>query len=364
MRISLAVAVFAALSCSDGTGPGTVVPEKPQYLSPLNGADDVPVNIELEWSEAKGADWYIVLVGSRPDQMDSVETRETSLALLDLPHGTTIPWQVGAVAPDTTVWGDMWSFTTVPALMPPAAPVYVSPTAGTVVLTNTTFKWFTTNGAELYRVCRGTAEDNLSVCGTTQDTTLSVVGLAFSTPHYWQVTAVNDAGETEGPVWMFVTASPSADNLVHTELSITDGSGAEVQSSTVDGTHTFKASFWGDADNALRYAIFTAAWPECVEGQNPCVSIAFVVDDYLGRAYAAGERIDFELEAEFGSVGNWLVSTLAVGEGVAEDARRFVVTAPAGASGGFIVNGQVAVKVDGSLIGYIDPVTKRFHNKR
>jgi hypothetical protein len=91
----------------------------------------------------------------------------------------------------------------------PSAP---SPKSGaTAVSIDADLSWAEAAGADLYDVYFG-ATDPPALAGNTTAVSWTLATLSYDATYYWQVVAVNEAGETAGPVWSFTTVSAPTDD--------------------------------------------------------------------------------------------------------------------------------------------------------
>ncbi len=108
-------------------------PEPATLLTPTNGTTDIDeANTTLSWKLRDYAIQYCLLLGTDPDNMDTLvswthELSEEYLITESLDIGTTYYWQVGERNDDCTegVFSDLWSFST---NCPPATNLYISRT--------------------------------------------------------------------------------------------------------------------------------------------------------------------------------------------------------------------------------------------
>ncbi len=186
----------------------------PNLLEPSQGATEVAAAPLLRWSEAIGIGVYDVEVSTDPSFTNV--TRRFSTARLDttisaFPEFTQVFWRVrsrtnAGVGP----WSIVGRFTTVLGVPTLRTPV-VTGKDTVAILPGHVFEWTTATGALQYRLRItpvGADEpvlDTLLIGRSFRPTTL-----AESTPHTWNVRAVNDTvvgrPSTEG---FFVTAPPA-----------------------------------------------------------------------------------------------------------------------------------------------------------
>jgi hypothetical protein len=124
----------------------------------------------------------------------------------------TYYWQVRAVNGAGTTEADdgtWWNFTTTPP--PPGAFSKTAPAGGAFVTTSPTLTWGASSGATSYEYCHDTSNNNscdTSWISTGGSTSAGLSGLTNNRTYYWQIRAVNTAGNTEanGGTWWSFTA--------------------------------------------------------------------------------------------------------------------------------------------------------------
>jgi hypothetical protein len=95
------------------TVPCTIAPRPFDNLSPLDGAVDQPLDVELVWEASDQAFTYDVYLGTCPDLLALVTTVPGPQATIrGLSKGTTYYWKAVAVNPCGEREGVVWSFTT------------------------------------------------------------------------------------------------------------------------------------------------------------------------------------------------------------------------------------------------------------
>jgi hypothetical protein len=190
-------------------------PATPNSPSPANGATGQLASLTLTWAAA-GATTYDVLFGpTDPPSQVASGISAASYAVSGLTAGATYFWQIVAHNAGGANQGPEWSFTT--AVPPPSAPASPSPATGATGVNTQPMLTWTASGATGYDVAFGTtyppplrssnqtAASYFPVC---ECNTGTPTPLAYSTAYFWQITARNAGGITEGPVWSFTTAAP------------------------------------------------------------------------------------------------------------------------------------------------------------
>jgi len=227
--------------------PPPTPPASPAGPSPANSATAISNNTALSWSAANGATSYNVAFGtSNPPPATATALTTLSFQPTTLAYSTTYFWRVTAVNAAGSTAGPIWSFTTgaapPPPLAPPAAPSGPSPVnSGSAISINTGLGWSAANGASGYNVAFGASNPPSPVAtGLITSSFQPATALAYSTTYYWQITAVNAAGSTAGPIWSFTTGAaplppPPVNNTVLKRLRVVTWNVA--QGYTLAGAH-------------------------------------------------------------------------------------------------------------------------------
>jgi len=190
-------------------------PAMPASPSPANGATGVTTTPTLTWTSS-GATSYDVSFGTtNPPAQTTTGQAAASYTPSALAAGTTYFWQIVAHNAGGATTGPVWSFATVPAAQPPAAPASPAPANGaTGVSTTPTLTW-SAAGATSYDISFGTANPPPLVTSGATSASYAPPTLAAGTTYFWQIVARNDAGTASGPVWSFTTAAPPTDIVVY-----------------------------------------------------------------------------------------------------------------------------------------------------
>lgn len=129
---------------------------------------------------------------------------------------------------------------------PPGEPSNPIPNNGSTGMPTLGFLiWDAATDADHYSVAFGTSNPPPTVNDNFMGTMFSYSGLAGGTQYFWRITAVNQWGETEGPLWSFTTVAPlpgQATNPFPTNNAV------NVPITTFLG--------WDAADDATSYAVF------------------------------------------------------------------------------------------------------------
>ena len=183
--------------------------------TPANGATVPSRSLTLTWDPSARATSYEYCVDTTNDgqclgQWNS--TTGTSVPLNTIFNNTAHYWQVRAVNAGGTTYansGTFWSFTTQEA---PRGFSKSGPGNGvTAQATSLTLAWNWSELAARYEYCVDTTNDS-TCAGSWTDVgnaaSAAVNGLAYGTPYYWQVRAVNPGGATGANMdtwWSFTT---------------------------------------------------------------------------------------------------------------------------------------------------------------
>ncbi len=189
----------------------TVPPKTAYFPDPVDGAESVETNVELNWEEGFGAILHTVYFGDNPDDVNS--------ATGGLPQGTTnytpgtltmaktYYWRVDEFDGSETHKGDVWSFITEGAVANP------QPANGAVGVSQTPVLTWTPGvfGAS-HEVYFGTDATSLELksSGNLGSESYDPGQLEWNTTYYWRVDEANNANADSpwtGPLWSFTTAN-------------------------------------------------------------------------------------------------------------------------------------------------------------
>jgi len=240
----------------------TVAAGVPTLVSPADLAVNQPSNPTLVWDPVAGAGTYQLQVSTSSTFGTTVYNNSTLTATSQVVSGlapaTSYYWRVNAtVSSGTGVYSSIWRFTT---LGPPAAPVLASPlNTAQNQPTSLTLSWFTSVGADTYRLQIDTTSAFTSPVLLFNDSTITstsqqISGLQVGRTYYWRVNAKNAAGTSSYSSRNFSTglvppqppllaAPPDMDTVITTSpsLSWNPSTGAETYRLQVDTSATFSS---------------------------------------------------------------------------------------------------------------------------
>jgi len=190
--------------------PGCGTPQPPGKAinpAPVNGAGNVDINADIDWSAGSEADSHEVYFGSSfPPAFQTIQTG-TSFDPGLLTNSSTYYWRIDETNSVGTTTGDTWSFDTEAIPVPPAPASNPDPADGAIdVASNTSLTWSAGEGADSHDVYFGTNSPPASL-GNQTGATFDPGTLASTTTYYWRIDEVNGAGTTAGTEWSFTTAA-------------------------------------------------------------------------------------------------------------------------------------------------------------
>ena len=204
--------------------PGT--PDAPTLESPADGATDVTIIIDLEWSIGENTDAVVLYLANNEEFTSATEVpltdADTLYTTTALAYSTTYYWKVKAIntVDEYETSSDVWSFTTEIDPNTPVAATLVSPANNaTNVAIDTNIEWTEGNMTDhsvLYIADNAEFTDATIVNPATSPYTSS---LDLFTTYYWKVVAVGPTAiEVESSVRSFkteygVASVPYAENF-------------------------------------------------------------------------------------------------------------------------------------------------------
>jgi hypothetical protein len=276
-----------------GTAPA--VPAAPTNLAATAGN----AQVSLTWTASTGATGYKVYRGMTASSLTLLQNvGGTSLTNSGLMNGTTYYYQVTAVnAAGESGKSNQASATPQAPVTVPAAPTNLTATAGNAQVSLT---WTASTGAAGYNVYRGTTASSLTLLQGTSSTSFTNTVLSNGTTYYYQVTAVNAAGESGKSNQ--ASATPLAPPSNNGPILALDAGGAAAGSYAADTdfsgggasstTHVIDTSgVTGPAPQAVyqtwRYGTCTYTLPNLAAGASYTVRLDFAEN----VATAAGQRV-------------------------------------------------------------------------
>jgi hypothetical protein len=188
-------------------------PSKATGPTPADQATEVPIAQVLSFTRPSNATSVDIWFGT-PGALTKVVSNTTATTYDPvIIASTTYQWRIDTINAAGTTTGDTWQFITV---TPPAAVSTPTPTSGlNGVARNQDISWAAGARATSYRVYFSTVQADVAskaagalqvpdITTTTWDTGL----LGINTAYYWRVVSINEAGTTDGPVWVFTTGTP------------------------------------------------------------------------------------------------------------------------------------------------------------
>ena len=184
-------------------------------ISPVAGADDQALSLNLTWSSSSSATSYEIVVDNNSNFGSPIATQSqtgTSYSLSGLSYSTTYYWKVTASNSEGSEV-ETASFSTLAPPPPVGSFAHSSPANAAVgVATNVALTWSASANADSYSLVVSTSS-NLSnpiinaggISGTSYNANLS-----DGTKYYWRVTASNEVSSTSSTKTSFTTLVPPA----------------------------------------------------------------------------------------------------------------------------------------------------------
>jgi len=187
------------------------IPPKTAYFpEPADGAESVPVDVELSWRGGFGSKLHTVYFGETFEEVDNATGGQTqgsaTYAPGTLKMAKTYYWRVDEFDVVETHKGDVWSFTTEGAV------TVINPANGAVDVTQTpVLRWSPGLGAthEIY-FGADPASLELNGSGNLGNESFEPGQLEWNTTYYWRVDEANNTNPDSpwtGPLWSFTTAN-------------------------------------------------------------------------------------------------------------------------------------------------------------
>ena len=185
----------------------SLIPGKPNLVSPYNGSQELGMSATLIWSVNANGERYIVQVAKDSSFNSNMvsfiaEYRNNQITVRNVIPGQIYYWRVKAFGQvGESEFSDVYSFQS----GIPLAPVLSSPPHATLNVSLTpVFTWFRTNAATSYRFQLATTvqfyETSIVLDQTISDTTIAVTTpLTANKNHFWRVSAKNIYGSSFWP---------------------------------------------------------------------------------------------------------------------------------------------------------------------
>jgi len=188
----------------------SIPPRTAYFPDPADGAEAVPVDVQLSWTPGFGAKLHTVYFGETFDEVDNATGGSPQGTATDSP-GTlkmakTYYWRVDEFDIVETHKGDVWSFSTEGGV------AALDPANGSVDVTQTpTLTWTPGLGAS-HEVYFGTdaASLELKTSGNLGSESFEIGQLEWNTTYYWRVDEADNTNADSpwiGPLWSFTTAN-------------------------------------------------------------------------------------------------------------------------------------------------------------
>jgi hypothetical protein len=258
----------------DSVGPGgtttgaewsfttAAAPSQVAGESPVDGASNIDITTDLNWTAATGADTYDVYFG---DSYPPAPVGNQAAITYDpgtLDPDTIYYWQIDSVGPGGTTTGAEWSFTTAAA---PGQAYDPQPPDGTLaVLLETDLNWSAGSGASVHDVYFGVEPETLVLVSEGQIATTFDPGtletLDSGTTYYWAIDEVGPGGVTPGQIWTFTTvALPWTDGFESGDLAtggwVTSGL-VTITDDAFTGSHAVRTNRPASLEKAISTAGF------------------------------------------------------------------------------------------------------------
>jgi hypothetical protein len=189
------------------TGGGSGGPGLASAPSPAHRAEGVDLAPVVHWDRGPGSDTQDLYFGPEGELqllVAGLPDAITSFAPDQLQGGVTYAWRVDAVDDEGTTEGDVWSFTTDPALLPERAitlyPHHLD--AQPEALSTVGLLWKHAPSASSYDVYFGT-DFPLPFQGNQIGTSFDPGTLAPGETYFWRVDSVNESGTRQGWTSLF-----------------------------------------------------------------------------------------------------------------------------------------------------------------
>ncbi len=189
------------------------------YLSPEDGATDVPVAVSLQWHNSEDAESYDLYFGETGNMVEVASGEagiNKSYQPSNVDYETEYQWQIIETVPGSVGTGPIWSFTTVD--YPVGQLTYLSPEDGaTEVPLDVTLSWHNSPDALSYDLFLGQAGNTSKVASGQAGAFKSYEanGLKYNTTYEWEIIEYfSGGGGAAGSSLSFSTVSNCLQNPV------------------------------------------------------------------------------------------------------------------------------------------------------
>ncbi len=194
-----------------------IVDYKPILILPEDESRNVALKPEFKW-HARPVQSYEIIVFDNPIEMGEPvlnikDLKDTSyIHNKDFEKNTLYCWRVRGHTTEPKEWSDQWCFKTIGDV--PAKPQLTLPQNGANEISiDCTLLWEFQEEADYYILYLSTNQDmsDAEIYNIKSGNSIEIKHLNYETAYYWQVVAVNAAGESEpSDIWTFTTVSSSS----------------------------------------------------------------------------------------------------------------------------------------------------------
>ncbi len=179
-----------------------------KYPTPKDKSTNVSLESNLSWEAGDSTISHDLYFGVKPDSLIFISNQnETSFNPSSLTYETVYYWRVDQVTNDSTLTGNIWSFTTEEEPIAPTLAVSPSPSnQSNDIRTSIIMYWELGKRTRSSKIYFGTSNPP-SFVASVEENNYNPGVLVLNTKYYWRVDGVNEWGETEGTVWEFTTQS-------------------------------------------------------------------------------------------------------------------------------------------------------------
>jgi len=181
---------------------GITIPTIPTLALPVNGAQNQPTTVLLDWNDVMGATSYRaqVTLANGTVIADQINLTTSSLQVSSLQNNTIYYWRVNATnTAGTSDWSQTWDFITTLGITIPVTPMLISPVNNsTGAQLNQLSSWGSVSGAVSYDFQISSSSNFLVLVFSqnTSNTYANAQNLQYAMTYYWRVCAKNTAGNS------------------------------------------------------------------------------------------------------------------------------------------------------------------------